>query len=827
MIGKIRTLRWLLAFIAAISISLISTGAVPVFCDGNVLLPVVIAADATPDERAAAYELARGLGLMSGLKWPVLTEELAGNAGFYIGHTHLVRESARLKVANDLLAIGKDEVGPDGFRICSSRGSIFIEGATPEAIGFAVAWLLQRHGGVRWYAPGEMGEVVPRRKEWSLPEMNEVHQPAYLSREISGSNSPEEKEWARRNGLRGRLEFSHALGDVFSRETLSTNPDWCPLIKGQRYRPGLTGKDDWQPNLALPVVAEYAAHTAAAVFAQNPLQPSYSLGINDTVRFDQSEVTRALVEPLRYFRGMPDYSPLVFTFMNRAAESLGRTNPDRYLGCLAYFWCENPPVFPVHSRVVPYVTADRTQYYDHEFREMDLALMSRWGASGVRAFGLWEYAEGQNFLVPRVPCRALAEAMQEGSRRGARGYLAEVGLRSGFDDFKVWMLAQLMWEPERTFKELADDFFLGYYGSSAEPMRLFYDLCEKQWMTQSGSPYWLKYYKQEDQALLFPPDVCRKLREILDAAKDAAKNDLAVTQRVARTSRAFALTEAYVAFDVARRDLMAIVGERGAHDWPDEASLAAMIRMLIERRTRFEKLYAGFGDDATSELACFVRNDPVPRLLWLEGGNDSSSPKRILDLAGAGDGEWRCMAEAVFSGGLKRWPELAVNGAFGRIAENIQEPRFLYPHSGLLPAGWEVQAMPTETGKVLLVENVLASDAFALRIEGAWDTQIFQWVAATPDLVYLVRAKLRGRSSPGNDSALFLTFLSAGGKVVGAHCMQSLPKGETLPWRTVALAAAAPETAAWVGIGVGSSRQVAGDWLEISSVSLVGGDRLP
>jgi len=805
--------------------------AVQVFRDGKVMLPVVIAADAAPDERAAAHELARGLGLMSGLSWPVLTEESAGTAGFYIGRTHSVRQSARLKIANDLLAIGKDEVGPDGFCLRSEKGSVFIEGATPEASRFAVAWLLQTYGGIRWYAPGALGEVVPRRLEWSLPEMNEVRQPAYLSREISGLNAPEEKEWARCNGLHGRLEFSHALGNVFSHEALSANPAWCPLLKGQRVKPESIGKDDWQPNLALPEVSEYAAREAATAFAHNPLQLSYSLGINDTVRFDQSEATRALVEPLRYFRSLPDYSPLVFTFMNRTAESLSRTNPDSYLGCLAYFWCENPPPFPVHSRVVPYVTTDRSQYYDREFRAVDFALMSRWGRSGVRAFGLWEYAEGRNFLVPRVPCRALAEAVQAGWRCGARGYMAEAGPRWGFDEFKVWMLAQLMWNPERTFDELADDFFHGYYGSAAEPMRQFYDCCDKQWMTQTGSPYWLKYYKQEDQALLFPPEVCRKLRGMLDTAKVAAKDDRAVTQRVARTSRAFALTEAYVAFDAVRRDMTAIVGEGNAQDWPGEAALAALIRTLVERRTCLEKIYAETSDDSTnasSELEYFIRNDPVPRLLWLAGRRDSSSPRRILTRAGSlMYPPWRNLAEAFASGDLKQWPELAINGGFERIARNVQEPRFLYPNSGLLPASWEVQAMPTETGKVLLVEDNLSSGLQALRIEGAWDTQVYQWLPAKPGFVYVARAQLRGRSSPGNDSALFLTFLSTAGKVIGAHRMQSLPKGETLAWRTVALVDAVPEGAAWVGFGVGASRQSQGDWFEVSSFSLIGGIGAP
>jgi hypothetical protein len=86
--------------------------------------------------------------------------------------------------------------------------------------------------------------------------------------------------------------------------------------------------------------------------------------------------------------------------------------------------------------------------------------------------------------------------------------------------------------------------------------------------------------------------------------------------------------------------------------------------------------------------------------------------------------------------------------------------------------------------------------------------------------VYLATALVRGRSSPGNDAALFLAFLGRDGKGPGRHAMQSLPKGLTPGWRAMALADAAPDGAAWVGLGVGSARQVPGDWLEASAVEL-------
>ena len=564
---------------------------------------------------------------------------------------------------------------------------------------------------------------------------------------------------------------------------------------------------------------------AIAAFAHDPLRSSYSLGINDTVRFDQSEATRALVEPLRYFRGMPDYSPLVFTFMNRAAESLAKTNPDRYLGCLAYFWCENPPSFPVHSQVVPYVTTDRSQYYDREYREADLALMSRWGASGVKAFGLWEYAYGKGFLVPRMPLQALAETVREGWHRGARGYMGEVGPHWGFDTFKMWMLAQLLWEPDRTLEDLAGDFYPQYYAAASGPMRRFFERCEECWMTQPGPSYWLKFYQQEDQALLFPKAKVRVLREMLDEAARAVATDPVFAARVERTSRAFAVTEAYLKFDAIRRSLAELDSDTlGVGESTISGGIADMLKASADLWAKQTAAAEGPIPAMTStDLTGFMRNDPVPRLLWLAGKRDSAAPRRILAAAGPAAGlrvDWQVLADVLAVGDHLTAPNLVANGSFAETVARSQEPRFLYPRSGTLPAKWAWRSMPTEKGKIELVDAETGGAERALRIEGAWDTQFYQWIPIKSKCVYVATAWLRGASSPGNDAALFLTFLDQSGRVAGTVRTHSLPKGLSQGWQTVALSDVAPDDAAWVGIGIVASRQSAGDWFEATAIKL-------
>ena len=297
---------------------------------------------------------------------------------------------------------------------------------------------------------------------------------------------------------------------------------------------------------------------------------------------------------LRWFRGRPDFSALVFTFMNRAATELAKTHPDKYLGCLAYYWCENVPPFPVDPHVIPFLTADRSQSYDPAFRREEFELQEKWGKalgieptkhtnqtngfSGAQArtepflqegtertegkpqtegsdqvrsplalrspvqtgsaqnfrisdsqsvsisperLGLYDYLDGQGFLVPRVPIHAFAEHIRHAREMGFTDYYGESSRNWGLDGPLPWTIAQLLSDPDRNVDALLDDYYTLYFQAAAAPMRRFFTRCEEQWMHQPGPSYWLKHYRNESQAVLFPPEVCRELRALLDEAETA------------------------------------------------------------------------------------------------------------------------------------------------------------------------------------------------------------------------------------------------------------------------------------------------------------------
>ncbi|HEY5552386.1 MAG TPA: DUF4838 domain-containing protein, partial [Opitutaceae bacterium] len=697
---------------------------VTVFAGGRASLPILTPANPVPEETEAAALLARVLGEASGATFTVRAERAGDRRGIFVGNTAAARRR--------LPPIGAETVrlDRDGFRIVVQRDRVFIQGAEPWGTRFGASWFLQEHAGARWFMPGPLGETIPRADALAVPVGGEAREPAWLSREFWGLG-PGGDEWAALNGLRRRFEFSHNLSHVFPPELADEHPDWFPILDGERMRP-TAGDYRWQPDLTREDVAAHAAGVAARHFAENPHDASFALGVNDSVRFDQSEATRAVVEPLCWHRGFPDYADLVFGFMNRAAESLDPRWPDKKLGALAYFWAENTPRFAVHPQVLPYLTTDRSQYYDAGYAAADLALIRAWCASGAETVGIYDYSYGSRFLVPRIYHSEMIRALGAAQTIGARGYFAEMNSHWGFDSFKAWASARALWNGDTDDVALEEEFFDGFYGAASVEMRRFFAQCEQRWMGQDGEPYWLKFYDGEDQALFFPPTVCAQLRATLDSAAAAAGNEI-VLARIAFTSRAFAVTEAFVAFDAARRGVQ--------HASPDDPGVVlaryAETRDVLE--TAFAEARAGeFPAMSGMPLDPFVRNDPRLALAWRH--LQRCSPDTCGHLAALEDG---AIVEAARLLAGRDIPNLAANGSFELEGEPMR-PVFLFPHFGKLPLAWRCQAMPTEHGRVAVVETDAHAGSRALRVEGAWDTEVFRWIPALAGRIYVLTGWLRG-----------------------------------------------------------------------------------
>ncbi|HEY0966871.1 MAG TPA: DUF4838 domain-containing protein [Opitutaceae bacterium] len=586
--------------------------------------------------------------------------------------------------------------------------------------------------------------------------------------------------------------------------------------------------------------------------------------------------TSSLTAATSWFRSRPNYSNLVFTFMNRVAERVAPLHPDKYLGALAYYWSESAPDFPVHPNVMPFLTADRSQGYDAAFRAEEAALQARWSralgavpaglevggskledqfrqarrtapdqsvdeGSGKRTpnlqpstsnlrgavqprLGLYDYLYGYGFLIPRIHVSLIAPYLREARRLGFTDYYAEMVPNWGLDGPQPWLVAQLLQDPEADSGTLLDEYYTRYFREAAGPMRRFFEECERLWLEQPGSVYWLKHYRNESQAALFPPAACAALRRSLDDAARRARSP-EVAQRVAFVSDAFGLTERFSTLHVTRTALTSWALQPRAVPAEGQRLLAA----YTLARAEFVAYAATLRERAPLAIHAFkaedfLQNDPtwmaVVRLLALgsvpeqAGDQESEVAKAVRALTGQ-TSQLSGGGQAVVLPGRERARDGGFEGQ-GYPARRIAG----LPYGIDAPMVWASAAEPWETMRFALDASAARSGRQGVRIAGALGASLFQWHETTAGRSHVASIRVRGRVTPSCYVTLTLTWTDEKYRTIGARTVARLPEGEWPDWVELVIGGVAPEGARAVVVGLSGQNQIDGAWAEYDEVSL-------
>jgi hypothetical protein len=758
------------------------------------------AANTPPEVQRATAEFQRVLKKMTGAALPV--GEPTTGPRIHIGRDAFV-EKAGLKL---------DVLDEDGF-VIQTVGSrdLVLAGRNPHGTEFAVYRFLQKHGGVRWYFPTELGEVVPRRASFGVGRLAERHEPSFKSRQWSSAAPFDKGEWERHNLCRPRYSFHHNLLNVFAASKLyDKHPDWFPEIKGQRKRPASDNDHHWQPCLANPEVARYAAGAARKYFDAHPAATSFSLGMNDTAAsgFCECAACRTLdpADPAQQKtpRGMPNYSNRFYTFMNRVAEELAKTHPDKFIGCLAYHVTEPPPTFPVHRRVIPYLTAGRANWTDPAIRAGDQKLIRGWCAQAP-VVGIYDYYYGSGFISPRIFTGLTEASLKFAHRAGVRGFYAEIYSTWSLDGPKAWAASQLLWNVDQNAGKLVDDFCRGLFGKAAAPMRDYFRFLENRWLQRpSGSTVMWAGFFDAKQLDLWPADVCAKARALLAKAEQAAaSDDEPVRARVKLYSDGFRQTELWSALYEAEKAL---------------DSTAALQRYL----------------EASHALAALQRDVIKPNPLHrasipFEERSRNAPGKRVgsalLLLADQPD------AEPL----LKQWAAQPSNSdaaiaarAALLLRSNPELGKELLTNPGFEPDGprWASWVRPDTAGKITFSADAARSGKGGAVIRSADAACVMQTLPAKPGEMYLATVYARGRASAKGDASLVLKFKDAAGKWLpdSAACSTHLPAAAATDWTRLAVVARVPRNAGALVWMASVNDQGDNDTLQFDTASL---KRLP
>ena len=782
----------------------------------------------------------------AGADLQLAAEDLAEVITLRSGERPLVMES-RWRFPKDAIFIGDSPVTVPSLRLprtLSSHGSItrrgpenriFLRARNEVSLAHGVYTLAHKEWGARWFLPRENTVFLVDTENQSLfhSPARTLMEPAFIARQLTGFNLIDGGNFSRRNRINLLFEYDHSLHAIFTGEAFDSHPELFSSRRGERVRPRTSAGLDPQPHLAGEATATFAAQYVLQYFRDNPSHRSLSLSINDNILFDDTEETRAIVKPLSWFRGKPNYTDLVFSFMNRVAEQVfdeggawynDRGEP-RYLTALAYYWAEAAPSFAIHPRVMPILTADRAQWHDPEYKKEDKELIEKWAASGSDFLGTWDYYMGPPLPYPRQYTQATIDSVRHLAANNTRMFYAAMPYVSTLHGPQAYLLTQLLWEPWQDTDKLLDDFYEHVFGPAAATMRSFYESFERERALREGKGEWIKFYKDEACIELFPIEFLQAMAAVLDRAAEEAAGDDAVLTRIHAIQRDFELTLIYHAFQSARR---AVVESSSTINHDADISVEAIAENLLHfhntRQQLTDKLQALF------EIPRYYRN-----FRWLQPDwqHQSDPTKAALGaiLINSNAQEIEKMAallpdhattlQELHPHFQKGFSEPLLDNPLLFNAEPQEDGRYLFPQPMPQVPGWFIDARPAEH---FAVGGIAELGNRGIRFSGADVASFFTDVAVGADTVYLLTSELRYQASPDNRTMLQVVWHDADGGRIKSERLFHLPttwvNGEallTIPLRS-------PDKAARVRIRFSTSRQYPGDFLEIRAVGLETGE---
>ena len=510
---------------------------------------IIIAEKPARMTKLAAKELKTYLEKISGAKLEVRTTPTAGKAHIFLGkssHTEALKlatnglENGAFRMASgaDWLAL----VGPDDDfvpiepwgRMRSTAEQARVNGEFDTITGdtfwnnfsglymryhqkldvwdyddagtLNAVYAFLRGLGVRWFAPGELGEVVPRQATIVLPGVNKTVKPDFGMRRFmfytDHTGIGDKAIWTLRLGLNqghkigGITQICHGMKFVLMRDEMKrTHPEMYLLTGGKR---DTTTKGAGYPDLNSPLFFEQQLKYSRVMF-DHYREPMISLDLVDGYGGLTSDDPkwRAQLTPERGWAGT--MSDQVWGYINRVALELYKSHPDRLVSGLAYSAYKMPPasIEKLSPNLVLIETRQRQSFWDEAKRSEHHTMREAWMkklSSGK--YLTWDYtinARSEQAGRPVFYTKQIARDLRE-LKGHTLGEMIEIydhpaGKEAsfGYDPFalehlNLYVTAQLWWDAEQNLDALLADYFTSYYGPAAKPMQAFAEFSEANWM---------------------------------------------------------------------------------------------------------------------------------------------------------------------------------------------------------------------------------------------------------------------------------------------------------------------------------------------------------
>jgi len=434
--------------------------------NGFTKLPIVIAANADPQTRACAEELAGYLKKITGAEF-TLAPGGAGH-GIYVG---TITEFPTPSAAAGLRIFDFYD-GREAYAIRTEGGSIKLLGATSRGAEYAVSRFLELLG-CRFFFQNPVWEVIPKAATLTF-NRNETDRPEmlirYLGYPLTSNYEPDDPDaggllqaWWRHNRVGKSLQTSvgHCWPEIIERFSteFDAHPEYLALVNGKRQGGQLCVSNPAVVPMAIRYVNEY--------FDKHPDADMIGVGPADGGGYCTCPDCAAR------WKNPGDQA---FYLANEAAKALRQSHPGKFVGIYAYNWHCDPPEFTLEPNVYVELTTALLLNTKYGFDE----LLELWPKK-CRYVGLYDYWAVYDWIRDRLPSgrtgnmQYVAEKLPFYISRGTCGLSAESGNSWGSQGLGYYLGARLLWNSKADVEALKKDFYEKAFGPAAPAMKTYYE----------------------------------------------------------------------------------------------------------------------------------------------------------------------------------------------------------------------------------------------------------------------------------------------------------------------------------------------------------------
>lgn len=386
-----------------------------------------------------------------------------------------------------------DQLENDGCIYKVEKQCAQIVGKTSYGVLNGVFTFLEEVLGCRYFAKNDF--YIPKKLDCELPECHHSYSPAFMQRAIydGGCN---DSNYAMANRLNDQqydlkdsegaksffiAHFCHTLPKYISQEEYyEEHPEYFALVGGVRLK-----KSQAQLCYSNPDIVDIAVQKILSEKRENPNIKMFSLSQGDGYFFCECDTCKAAYKKYNAKSG-----PQI-QFVNEVAKKVAIEYPELIIDTLAYLHSRRPPkniqiVKNVQVRLCSIEcnqlqplgesNAIEERCYENGKSyppEEYLSDLSGWKELTERVF-VWDYPINvRSIFIPYPNFKVLEKNIKTHQKYGVKGVFLN-GVKSSqygsLSDWRNYLCAKLLWNPDCNIKEHSREFLEFYYGAASKKM---------------------------------------------------------------------------------------------------------------------------------------------------------------------------------------------------------------------------------------------------------------------------------------------------------------------------------------------------------------------